>query len=414
MSHAPKDARLRRWGSDDTGADILHVDMDSFFASVERVLHPELADKPLIVGGSGHRGVVTSATYEVRACQVHAGMPMARARALCPHAIVVPSSREAYVEFSHRIMEMMSEVTDAVEQVSIDEAFLNVAGAHRRLGSSLQIAQMIRSQIRQQVGVPASVGIAATKSVAKIASSNAKPDGVLLVSPDHTIEFLHGLPVGALWGVGASTRSTLEQFGVETVGDLAHLNMARLTKALGSVAAHHLHDLAWGIDHSRVTPGRKEKSIGMERTFDTNVVDRHFLEQFLTKASYDCARRLRAAHMVAFTVTIKIRDADFHTITRSQTAAVPTDVGRQIARIARTLFDRQPIPEGGIRLFGVRTDNLQSRDVGVPVTFDDDARPLAVERAMDRAVTRFGVGAVLPARALEKPSGGFVSNKIVS
>lgn len=401
MSNAPRDARARRdWGSDDSGTDILHVDMDSFFASVELAEDPGLAGRPLIVGGTGPRGVVTSATYEARAAGVHAGMPTGRARALCPTAVVVQGRHGVYGQYSRRIMALLGEVTPLVEQVSVDEAFLDVSGSRLRLGTPTRIGHELRRRIRAEVGLPASVGIAATKGVAKIASSHAKPDGLLLVPADATVEFLHGLPVGALWGVGGRTAEVLDREGIVTVGDLARADLARLQRLVGAAGAHHLHDQAWGVDRRRVSPGREEKSVGTESTFPENVVDRHALEQFVVRAAHQCARRLRESGAVGWTVSIKVRDPEFRTITRSVTLPVPTDLGREVARAAQELFARETMPTGGVRLLGVRVENLQRRCEGVAATLDEDGRPLATERAMDAVARRFGTAAIGPASLL--------------
>ena len=403
MSNAPRDARAKRdWGSDDSATPILHVDMDSFFAQVEMREDPSLVGRPIIVGGTSGRGVVTSATYEARALGVRAGMPTSRARALCPHAAFVPGSHGLYRRYSQEVMGILATITPALEQVSIDEAFLDVSGARRRLGSPLEIATLIRTRIRDNVGLPASVGIASTKSVAKIASSHAKPDGLLLIPHEATVGFLHGLPVGALWGVGGRTGAILDREGIDTIGDLAHAPLARLTKLLGVASAHHLHDLAWGIDPRPVAPARAEKSVGMERTFEEDVRSRAQIEEFILAASHDCARRLRAGGVVGWTIGIKMRGADFHTITRSVSLVAPTDTGRDIARAARELFAREDMPIGGVRLFGVRVEGLQARSGGVAVTLDRDERPAASARAMDQIRTKFGSGALAPATLLGK------------
>ena len=403
MSNAPRDARAKRdWGSDDSATPILHVDMDSFYAQVEMREDPSLIGRPIIVGGTSGRGVVTSATYEARALGVRAGMPTSRARALCPHAAFVPGSHGLYRRYSQEVMGILATITPALEQVSIDEAFLDVSGARRRLGSPLEIATLIRTRIRDSVGLPASVGIASTKSVAKIASSHAKPDGLLLIPHEATVGFLHGLPVGALWGVGGRTGAILDREGIDTIGDLAHAPLARLTKLLGVASAHHLHELAWGIDPRPVAPARAEKSVGMERTFEEDVRSRAQIEEFILAASHDCARRLRAGGVVGWTIGIKMRGADFHTITRSVSLVAPTDTGRDIARAARELFAREDMPIGGVRLFGVRVEGLQARSGGVAVTLDRDERPAASERAMDQIRTKFGVGALAPATLLGK------------
>ena len=414
MSNAPRDARAKRdWGSDDTATPILHVDMDSFFAQVEMREDPSLIGRPIVVGGtSGRGGAVTSATYEARALGVRAGMPTSRARALCPAAAFIPGNHSLYRHYSQQVMEILATITPVLEQVSIDEAFLDVSGARRRLGPPTRIARIIRARIRESVGLPASVGIAATKSVAKIASSHAKPDGLLLIPQDATVEFLHGLPVGALWGIGGRTGSILDREGIDTIGDLAHAPVARLSKLLGVASAHHLHDLAWGIDPRTVTTSRPEKSVGMERTFEEDVRSRDQIEEFILAAAHDCARRLRAGDVVGWSVGIKMRGADFHTITRSMSLVAPTDTGRDIARAAQSLFAREDMPIGGVRLFGVRVEGLQSRAGGVAVTLDRDERPAASERAMDQIRSKFAAGALAPATLLGKTLPGRRSSGI--
>ena len=407
MSNAPRDARAKRdWGSDDSATPILHVDMDSFFAQVEMREDPSLIGRPIIVGGTSGRGVVTSATYEARALGVRAGMPTSRARALCPSAVFIPGKHGLYQRYSRQVMAILATVTPDLEQVSIDEAFLDVSGARRRLGSPTHIARLIRARIREAVGLPASVGIAATKSVAKIASSHAKPDGLLLIPQAATVNFLHGLPVGALWGVGGKTAAILDREGIDTIGDLANAPLTRLTKLLGVASAHHLHDLSWGIDPRPVAPTRAEKSVGIERTFEEDVRSRADIEEFILAASHDCACRLRAGGVVGWTVGIKMRGTDFHTITRSVSLVAPTDTGRDIAQAAQGLFAREDMPIGGVRLFGVRVEGLQSRSGGVAVTLDRDERPAASERAMDQIRDKFGAGALAPATLLGKKVSG--------
>ena len=407
MSNAPRDARAKRdWGSDDSATPILHVDMDSFFAQVEMREDPSLIGRPIIVGGTSGRGVVTSATYEARALGVRAGTPTSRARALCPSAVFIPGKHGLYQRYSRQVMAILATVTPDLEQVSIDEAFLDVSGARRRLGSPTQIARLIRARIREAVGLPASVGIAATKSVAKIASSHAKPDGLLLIPHAATVDFLHGLSVGALWGVGGKTAAILDREGIDTIGDLANAPLMRLTKLLGVASARHLHDLSWGIDPRAVASTRAEKSVGMERTFEEDVRSRADIEEFILAASHDCARRLRAGGVVGWTVGIKMRGTDFHTITRSVSLVAPTDTGRDIAQAAQGLFAREDMPIGGVRLFGVRVEGLQARSGGVAVTLDRDERPAASERAMDQIRDKFGAGALAPATLLGKKVPG--------
>ena len=404
MSVKPR-ARGGDWGSDDSETNVLHVDMDSFFAAVEMVRHPELQGRPVIVGGHGNRGVVTSCTYDVRARGVRAGMPMARARALAPTATVVAGSRGIYSEYSRRVMNVLARVTPQLEQVSIDEAFLDVAGARRRLGTPRQIAVQLRTDIRAEVSLPASVGIGANKTVAKIASGLAKPDGIQLVAADQTTSFLHSLPIGSLPGVGSKTAARLGSWGVETVGDLAAFDQRALAKRVGESAARNLQDLAMGRDERPVATSRRDKSISTERTFGQNLHVRAEVEMSLLAAAHDCARRLRQKELVAWVVQVKLRDGDFHTITRSQTLPAPTDLGREVAGVARRLFAELPLPRTGVRLAGVGVQALVQRSEGVQLALGEDGRPRAGETAMDQANARFGDGSLQPASLLRGRPG---------
>ncbi len=390
-------------GADMEQASILHVDMDSFFASVEVQERPELRGLPVIVGGSGARGVVTAATYEARAFGIRAGMPIGRARSACPHGVYLPSRHDLYREYSKLVMNVLREITPAVEQISIDEAFLDATGARLRIGTPVEVAELVRRRLREEVGLPASVGIASTKSVAKIASARAKPDGLLLVRHEETLDFLHPLPIGALWGVGRKTEEILRVRGIETIGDLAHHPLSELQSWLGVGQAGGLHDLAWGRDDRAVGPRQREKSISTERTFQTNVTSLDQLHAFLIGASHDCARRLRHADLKAWTVVMKLRDGNFETITRSRTLLAPTDVGREIAQAAVALAESVRFPRGGVRLAGVGVSSLVSQDEGVPTLLDDDPRPRATELVMDAAHTRFGANALRPASLLDEP-----------
>ncbi|MFH5822572.1 DNA polymerase IV [Georgenia sp. AZ-5] len=402
MSRAPRSEAARRsWGEDDTGCTILHVDMDAFFASVELLDHPELRGRPVIVGGQ-HRGVVSAASYEARAYGVHSAMPVTRARLLCPQGVFLPGRHARYAEVSREVMAVMAEVTPVMEQVSIDEAFLDVAGAVRRMGSPVTIARWIRREVRSRTGVPASVGVAATKHVAKLASAHAKPDGLLLVPADATVPFLHSLPVGALWGVGEKTRAALERRGLDTVADVAATPLPALHRMLGVAAGQKLHELAWGIDPRRVVPGRVEKSVGTETTFVEDITDREVLERVLLDQSHQCAARLRADGVLAATVAIKVRMADFTTLTRSRTLPAPTDLGQQIVAAARDLLAGVQISADGVRLLGVRAENLTSvRSSGIQAALDEDPQKARAERAMDGVRARFGPQVLRPASLLD-------------
>ena len=386
-----------RLSSDDTGCTVLHVDMDAFYASVELIDRPELHGLPVIVGG-GSRGVVLSATYEARRFGVHSAMPLGRARRMCPQAEVIEPDHRRYAEVSRGVMEIFRSVTPAVEPLSLDEAFLDVAGAVRRLGRPARIGRLIRDRVADEQQINCSVGVAATKFVAKLASSRAKPDGMLVVPRDETIMFLHQLPVGALWGVGERTEETLQRLGLRTVGDLAHTPADTLRRALGE-AGVHLHELAWGRDPRRVVPERVEKSVGAEETFARDVDDPDVVLREMLRLSERVAARLRSGEMAGRTVVIKVRFADFTTITRSRSLTEYTDVARTIYAVARELYRALGLDRARLRLVGVRVEGLTAV-AGSHRQLALDDRPQGwreAEQAVDRASARFGAGAVRPA-----------------
>ena len=406
MSRAPRSATARRsWGNDDSATPILHVDMDAFFVSVELMHYPELRGKPVAVGGK-ERGVVSAASYEARTYGVNSAMPVGKAYKLCPGLIMLPPRHGLYGDVSRQVMSILSDVTPLLEQVSVDEAFLDVSGARKLFGSPVDIARHLRERIRREVGVPASVGIAATKHVAKVASAHAKPDGMLLIPESATLEFLHSLPVGALWGVGERTRERLEVAGVDTVGELAGLGQARLERLLGKAGGAHLYALAMGIDPRQVTVSHIEKSIGREETFFTHVTDRAELDRVLLAQAHDTARRLRKKGFLARTVAIKVRFADFTTITRSLTLGQPTALANDIYRAARSLLDGVKIGADGVRLLGLRAEQLQDGASEVQLAFDDDPRREIAESVMDGALARFGKDAVQPASLVRQRAKG--------
>jgi DNA polymerase-4 len=395
---------------DDTGADdarctVLHVDMDAFYASVSLLEHPELRGRPVIVGGSGSRGVVLSATYEARTYGVQAAMPMSRARRLCPVAIVLPPDFEAYQAASRGVMAVFSDITPLVEPLSLDEAFLDVGGAVRRLGRPAAIGELIRNRVADEQGITCSVGVAASKFVAKLASSMAKPDGLIVVPPDDVVAFLHPLPVGALWGVGDKTEETLHRLGLRTVGDIAHVPRDTLIRALGQASGAHLHELAWGRDPRRVEPTVEDRSIGHEETFSRDVDDPEVVARTLLKLAERSAARLRATGQVARTVSIKIRFADFTTITRARTLKDSTDVGREVYATAKALYDALGLQRARLRLVGVRLEGLADADRATRQLALDE-RPVGwreADRAVDAASARFGAGSVRPASLVTEP-----------
>jgi DNA polymerase-4 len=384
---------------DDSGCTILHVDMDAFFASVELIDRPHLKGLPVVVGGGGSRGVVLSATYEARRFGVHSAMPMGRARRLCPQAVVVEPDHARYSEVSRGVMEVFRSVTPLVEPLSLDEAFLDVAGAVRRLGGPSVIAGLIRDRVADEQRITCSVGVATTTFVAKLASARAKPDGMLVVPGDETVPFLHGLPVGALWGVGERTEETLQRLGLRTVSDIAHTPLDTLKRALGEAAGTHLHALAWGRDTRTVVAEHVEKSVGAEETFARDVDDPEVVLREVLRLSERVAARLRAGDTVGRTVVIKVRFADFTTITRSRTLGEPTDVARVVYGCARDLFLRLGLERARLRLVGVRVEGLGPATSGHRQLALDE-RPQGwreAERAVDLASARFGTGAVRPA-----------------
>lgn len=406
MSRAPRNENIRRdWGDDDSATPILHVDMDAFFAAVELIDRPELRGLPVIVGGA-ERGVVLSATYEARAAGVRSAMSTMRARALCPHAIVIPPDHHKYREVSTAVMRILGDVTPVVEPLSIDEAFLDVSGARRRIGSPTEIGELIRSRVASELRVVASVGIASTKFVAKLASSHAKPDGLLLVPHDATVPFLHSLPVGALWGVGERTEEVLARAGIRTVAELAHTPPQMLDRVLGSHGSSRLRDLAWGRDPRAVQPVRHEKSIGHEQTFGSDLTDIGEMAAALLDFSHRCAARLRAGELVTSCVSIKVRLADFTTLTRSHTLDAATDVAHDIYQAARQLLAGVTLPAAGVRLLGVRCEALSdASSTFVQVALDDPGPDRRVaERVMDEVHARFGRSAVTAGSLVRQPT----------
>jgi len=393
--------------TDDTGCTLLHVDMDAFYASVALIDRPELRGLPVIVGG-GTRAVVLSATYEARRFGVHSAMPMGRARRLCPQGVVVEPDHHRYSDVSRGVMEIFREITPSVEPLSLDEAFLDVAGAVRRLGRPAEIGQLIRDRVADEQQITCSVGVASTKFVAKLASGRAKPDGLLVVPAAETVTFLHQLPVGALWGVGERTEEALTRLGLRTVADLAHTPLDTLKRALGDSAGTHLHDLSWGRDPRRVVPEQVEKSIGAEETFDRDVDDPQIILRELLRLSERVAARLRAAEMIGRTVVLKVRFADFTTITRSRTLGERTDVGRTVYATVRELYLALGLDRARLRLVGVRVEGLLDAAGGHrQLAFDEREHGWReAEQAVDRASARFGPGAVRPASLVPEPAPG--------
>jgi DNA polymerase-4 len=398
----------RRPGAgDDHGCHILHIDMDAFYASVEVRDRPELQGKPVIVGAAGTRGVVLSATYPARAFGVRSAMPVTRARRICPQAIFIPPRHDVYAAVSREVMAIFRSVTPEVEPLSLDEAFLDVSGALRRLGPPAGIGELIRATVREQQGITCSVGVASCKFVAKLASARCKPDAQLVVPADRVLEFLHPLPVAALWGVGEQTGQILARLGLRTVGDIAHTPVATLQRELGTAAGTHLSALAWGRDDRPVVPGVPDKSVGAEETFPSDVDDPEVIRRELLRLSERTARSLRAGGSVARTVVVKLRLANFRTITRSRTLPEPTDVAQRIYATAVALYEGSGLDaRARLRLVGVRASGLlPAAGAAAQQSFwDRQVSWRDAERAMDRITSRFGTGTIRPA-ALVRPAG---------
>jgi DNA polymerase-4 len=390
--------------ADDTGCTVLHVDMDAFYAAVEVRRRPQLRGRPVIVGGTGPRGVVSSASYEAREFGVRSAMPGARAQRLCPHGIFLPPDFAAYTEASRAVMAIFRDVTPLVEPLSLDEAFLDVAGAVRLLGRPAGIAAGIRRRVLAEQELICSVGVASTKFIAKLGSTRAKPDGMAVVPTGRVLEYLHPLPVDALWGVGEKSAEALRRLGLRTVGEVAEAPVSLLRRALGEAAAAHLSALAAGRDPRPVVPHQPEKSIGAETTFDIDVAEPRVIREALLALSGKTAGRLRKAGQAGRTVTLKVRLSDFRTINRSRTLGGATDVAREIFETVWALYEALR-PGDRIRLVGVRVEGL-----GVA---GDTPRQLSLgeretgwreaERAADAAAARFGVGVVRPASLLRSP-----------
>ena len=402
--------------SADTGCPVLHVDMDAFYASVEVRDRPELAGLPVVVAGgsnpAGNRGVVLSASYEARAHGVRSAMPVVQARRLCPHAKFVSPHFPRYAEVSHGVMALFREITPLVEPLSLDEAFLDVGGSLRRLGMSpAGIGEWIRGQVYDAHRVTCSVGVARSKFLAKLASGLSKPDGLLVVPADGVLEFLHPLPLSALWGVGRRTAEALHRLGCRTVADVASTPLPALRRAVGVASAQHLHELANGRDERRVVPDAPEKSVGAEETFSPDVSDRAALRRELLRLVERTTAALRCRGLRGRTIALKVRYPDFTTITRSRTLAGPTDSVQEVFGVAAELLDAH-LPRGApVRLLGVRVEQLVGGAAAEQLTLDGvnanwgNANWPDAERAADAARSKFGSAAVRLATLLDVPGG---------
>jgi DNA polymerase-4 len=380
---------------------ILHVDLDAFYASVEMLKDPSLTGRPVVVGGAGSRGVVMSASYEARAFGIRNAMPAVRARRLCPDAVFVPPDFGSYRAHSNRFREILLAVTPLVEPIALDEAFLDVGGAVLLFGEPSEIARKIRREVLEGVGVRCSIGVGPSKLVAKLASKQAKPDGLVVVGSQEVTAFLEPLPVRALWGVGEKTAETLGRLGVRTVGDLARTPATVLGRLLGDQHAADLHGLALGVDDRPVVPYEPPRSVSHEETFDTDLDAEEDLLREALALSHRVAVRLREDGYRARTVTLKVRLANFTTLTRSRTLPAPTDVGADLYQTAAELYRGLPGARRRVRLLGVAATGLVPAGEEQLALLRGERRG-DVERALDRIERRFGRGAAMPAALLDR------------
>lgn len=407
---------VRPDGSGETSTPILHVDMDAFYASVATRDRPDLQQVPVIVGG-GYRGVVLAANYPARVFGVRSGMPGTRARRLCPHAVRLAPDHELFGAVSAAVMEAFRRVTPRVEAVSLDEAFLDVRGAARRLGGPRAIAEELRARIHDEQRITCSVGVASSISVAKLASRLAKPDGVVVVGPDDIADVLHPRDVGDLYGVGEKTRTVLHGLGFMTVGDLARTPVEELQRRVGRALGRQLHDLSWGTDRREVTPGRvsvfghggdPDRSMGAQRTFGRDHHEREVVLRELLTLTAGVARRMRAKGVAGRTVAITVRFSDFRTISRSHTIPEASDVTQELYQVAVGLYDALGLQRTPLRLVGVRVEGLVPREsVHRQGRLGEREHGWSeADRAVDRAALRFGRAAVRPASLLAPTDRG--------
>lgn len=383
---------------------ILHVDMDAFYASVAELDHPEYKGKALVVG-AGARGVVLSANYEARKFGIRAAMPVGRAKRMAPHAIFIAPEHHRYSEISARVMAIFHSYTPLVEPISLDEAFLDVTGSQKLFGTGREIAAKIREQVEKEEGITCSVGLAQSKFIAKLASQHCKPNGMLEIKSDRILEFLHPLPVRAIWGVGPKTAESLERLGLHTVSEIAHTPRATLIRALGEATGASLYELAWGRDYRDVIPDEPEKSIGNEETFSEDLDNpEEILREFL-RMTEKATARLRERSLFAKTISIKIKFADFSSLTRSKTVPIAIDNTHDTYEVVKGLYLALRNEGARIRLVGVSLSQLQE---GAPVQLELGARERGwreADTAIDRAQARFGRGSVRPGRLI-RPEGG--------
>ena len=382
-------------------ATILHVDMDAFYASVAEKDNPKLKGKAVVVG-AGRRGVVSSANYEARKFGIRAAMPVYKAKALAPHAIFISPDMARYEEVSSQVMKIFEEVTPLVEPISLDEAFLDVTGSKRLLGSGRQIADLIRRRVEEQEGITCSVGIAHNKFIAKIASNHCKPNGVLEIDAEKVLDFLHPLAAKEIWGVGPKTNEQLMKMGLLTVGDIANTPRSTLIRVLGQASGSSLYELAWGRDYRDVETEQVEKSISASETFDLDLDSQEeILKEFL-RLTERGVERMREKGFATNTISIKVRFSDFKTISRSKTVDLPITGTQEIFEVVKNLYLSLNLDRVLIRLVGISLDSLVEDEDVKQLTLGERATGWRqADKAIDRIKGRFGAGSLRPARLVE-------------
>ena len=382
-------------------ATILHVDIDAFYASVAEKDNPKLKGKAVVVG-AGRRGVVSAANYEARKFGIRAAMPVYKAKALAPHAIFISPDMARYEEVSRSVMSIFHDITPLVEPISLDEAFLDVTGARRLLGDGQTIAKLIRARVEQKEGITCSVGIAHNKFIAKIASNQCKPNGLLEIDPERVLEFLHPLAAKEIWGVGPKTNEQLAKMGLQTVGDIANTPRSTLIRVLGQASGSSLYELAWGRDYRDVEIEHIEKSISSSETFDQDLDSQEeILKEFL-RLTERSVERMREKGFAAGTISIKVRFTDFKTISRSKTVDLPITGTQEIFEVVKNLYLALNLENVLIRLVGVSLDSLvEDEEINQMVLGQRTSGWQQADKAVDRIKNKFGSASLRPARLVE-------------
>jgi DNA polymerase-4 len=373
--------------------------MDAFYASVAELDDPTLRGKPVVVG-AGIRGVVLSANYAARKFGIRAAMPVGRAKRMAPNAIFVSPDHHRYSEISAKVMEIFASFTPLVEPLSLDEAFLDITGAQKLLGTPREIGQAIRKRVHQECGITCSVGIAPNKFIAKLASGHCKPNGLLEIKEDRILTFLHPLPVSDLWGVGPKTSEQLQKLGLKTVSDVANTPLDTLKRALGEATGEHLYELSWGRDFRAVIPEEPDKSISAAETFSYDIDDPEIILREYLRLTEKASARLREKELFAKTISIKVRFADFSTITRSKTLPLPISSTQEIYQVVKDLYIALKLDRARLRLVGVSLENLHESAPQQLMLGQREKGWREAESAVDRASERFGEESVRPARLI--------------